>query len=245
MDAIPQCIVTWDITWYGIWYHHLTLYIMRYHTGSPQNARQKQLQRKPTTLLRPKVCVGSFFLHSSCRFSRLAFFDVLLLPIRWTHHRTDRTVSKYEHCPLTTRPATWVYDCFCSIYCLPSFRLFSLLAIYIAWYRSKYPNNVLDIDIDTYRKYENIAWHTEKPRYNPELILVSTPRVFLIWEWFLYRMPSLVFISPEIRWSILSHVFSLYWGNTTARIASWRGSEFGFRVDNPSVLCTAWLLYLY
>ena len=210
MDAIPQCIVTWDITWYGIWYHHLTLYIMRYHTGSPQNARQKQLQRKPTTLLRPKVCVGSFFLHSSCRFSRLAFFDVLLLPIRWTHHRTDRTVSKYEHCPLTTRPATWVYDCFCSIYCLPSFRLFSLLAIYIVWYRYRdIPNIssvVLSIRTEIW-KYRMI-YREILIRYRvPGSIFSSTSFFPYICECFLYRMPFLIYLSGNKAKYLVSRVF--------------------------------------
>ena len=96
MNEIPRCILNCCIAWYGIWYHHLSRYIMRYHTGLPQSTRQKQLERKPTTLLRPTFCFGSLSLPSSYLISRLAIFVVLLLPLRWTHHRTDRTTSKHQ-----------------------------------------------------------------------------------------------------------------------------------------------------
>ena len=126
MDAIRRCILTYHTTWYGIWYHRLSRYFMRYHTGSPQN-----------TLLWPTFCSGSLSLHSSWLVFRLAFFVVLLLPIRWTHHRTDRTTS--EHHLLTTRPAIWVHDCFCSVFLfllsLSPFLLYTSQKCSRYWYR--------------------------------------------------------------------------------------------------------------
>ena len=116
-------------------YHHLSRYIMRYHTGSSQNTRQKQPQRKPTTLLRSSVsfCFFVSALFFSCLVFRLAFIVVLLLSISWAHHRTDRTTSKQQPCPLTTRSATraHVFVSFFIFY-FPSFRLFFLL---VNWYQ--------------------------------------------------------------------------------------------------------------
>ena len=92
----------WD-TWYNITiYRDISCDI----TPVTPNHRARQLQRKRTTLLRPTFCFGSLSLPSSCFVSRLAFFVVLLLPIRWTHRRTDRTTTKHQPCPLMTRPAT-------------------------------------------------------------------------------------------------------------------------------------------
>ena len=52
MDTIiSRYIVSCDIAWYGLWYHDIPRYIMRYHTGSPRHTRQAQIQRKPTTSL--------------------------------------------------------------------------------------------------------------------------------------------------------------------------------------------------
>ena len=96
-------------------------------------------------------------LPSSWLVVRLAFFVVLLLPIRWTHHGTDRTTSKHQL--LTTRPAIWVHDCFCSVFL---FYFPCLLSCYI------HPKNVLDIDINTYRKSEKKSH--DIPR-NPDTIL--------------------------------------------------------------------------
>ena len=96
MYAIPRCNLTHHTTWYGIWYHRLSRYIMRYHTGSPQNTKQTQFLRKPTTLLWPTFCSGSLSLPSSCLVFGLAFFVVLLLPIRWTHHRTDQNTNIFH-----------------------------------------------------------------------------------------------------------------------------------------------------
>ena len=58
---------------------------------------------------RPPRCGLRFALTtlpSSCLASCLAYFVVLLLPIRWTHHMTDRTTSKHQHCLLVARPDT-------------------------------------------------------------------------------------------------------------------------------------------
>ena len=160
----------YDIT---IW-DSIVICHMRYHTGSPQNAREKLLQGKPTTLLRPKFCFGSLSLPSSCLVSRLAIFVVLLLSINWTQHSTDRTTSKHQPCPLTTRPATWVHDCLYSVFCFLSLSLFPScyipgishgIGIEISqkcsryWYRYASENT---------SKYENIALYTEKSRYDTE-----------------------------------------------------------------------------
>ena len=57
----------------------------------------------------PRSGLLLFFSASSLPLSwlvlRLAFFVVLLLPVSWTHHRTDRTTSKQQPCPLRTPPA--------------------------------------------------------------------------------------------------------------------------------------------
>ena len=41
------------------------------------------------------------------------------------------------------------------------------------------------------------------------------------------------------------HIYSLYWGNTTARIALLPRICLGFRMDNSTVLYTALLMYLH
>ena len=173
MDAIPWCTQTCDITWYGILYHHRSRYVMRYHTGSPQDTRQKRLLRKWITLLRPTLCFEALSLLFSCVVFCLFSFVVLLLPIRRTHHRTDRTTSKHQPYPPTTRPATSVHYCFCFVSLFSFFPcLFFLLVIYFEVNRmvsvSRYPKIVHDIDVDKYRKYQNIAWYTEKSRYDTE-----------------------------------------------------------------------------
>ena len=163
MDAIPRCIRTCCITWYGIWYHHLSRYTMRYHTGSPKSPRQEQRQRKPTTLLRSTFCFGFLSLPSSCLVSRLAFFVVRLLPIRWTHHRTDRTTSKHQPCPLVIRPPTWVHDCFCCVFLFSIFPcLFSLLVTHIACYRYRDIPNIFLVVISI--RTENIKISHDIPR---------------------------------------------------------------------------------
>ena len=67
----------------------------------------------------PPRCGLLFFLlclPSSWLVFRLAFFFVLLLSISWTHHRTDRTTSKQQPCPLRPWPAPWARVCFCFIF---------------------------------------------------------------------------------------------------------------------------------
>ena len=49
MDTISRYIVSCDIAWYWIWYHNVSRYIMRYHTGSPRNTRQIDIQLRPNS----------------------------------------------------------------------------------------------------------------------------------------------------------------------------------------------------
>ena len=78
MDTTSRYIVTCDVTWYGIWYHGISRYIMQYHTGSPRNTRQIQIQRKPTTSLRSTLVIfGCLCPHlglSSVRPSSSSFY---------------------------------------------------------------------------------------------------------------------------------------------------------------------------
>ena len=149
--------------------YHLARYIMRYHTGSPKRTSQKQLKRKPTTVSRPTFCFGSLSLPSPCFVSRLAFFVVLLLPMSWTHYRTDRTTSKHQPCPLMTRPATWAHDCFCCVFVFSFFPVsFPLLYLYRMVSVTRYSKHFLGSDIDTYRQYENIAGYNEKSWYDTQ-----------------------------------------------------------------------------
>ena len=47
--TISRRIVSCDIAWYGIW--AISRYIMRYHTGSPRNNRQTNLQTRSCLVL--------------------------------------------------------------------------------------------------------------------------------------------------------------------------------------------------
>ena len=61
MDTTSRYIVPCDITWYGIWYHNRSRYIMRYHTGSPQHNRQTNPQPR-CGLLFAWLSVSALFL---------------------------------------------------------------------------------------------------------------------------------------------------------------------------------------
>ena len=122
---------------------------------------------------RPPCCGLRFALAPclclSCFVSRLAFFVVLLLPMSWTHYRTDRTTSKHQPCPLMTRPATWAHDCFCCVFVFSFFPVsFPLLYLYRMVSVTRYSKHFLGSDIDTYRQYENIAGYTEKSWYDTQ-----------------------------------------------------------------------------
>ena len=134
MDTISRYIVSCDITWYGIWYHEISRYIMQYHTGSPRNTTGKyKFNENPP----PRCGLLLFFRLCLCPNLGLSsvwhFFVVFLLSIRWTHHRTDRITSKQQPCPLKTRPAPWAHVCFVSFFdfFFLSFRLFLLYTWYV------------------------------------------------------------------------------------------------------------------
>ena len=106
-------------------------------------------------------CCGLRFALAPCLCPILAFspawpfFVVLLLPIRWTHHRTDCITSKHQPCPFMTRPTTWVHGCFWRVFLFSFLVSYSfLLYIYRMVSVSRYPKHVLGIDIETYRKHE-------------------------------------------------------------------------------------------
>ena len=128
-----------------------------------QKPKARTTSTKPTTLLRSTFCFGFLSLPSSCLVSRLAFFVVRLLPIRWTHHRTDRTTSKHQPCPLVIRPPTWVHDCFCCVFLFSIFPcLFSLLVTHIACYRYRDIPNIFLVVISI--RTENIKISHDIPR---------------------------------------------------------------------------------
>ena len=60
----------------------------------------------------PRCSLFLFFsalsLPSSSLVVRLAFLVVLLF-IRWTHHRAGRTTCKHQPCPLRNRPSPWAH----------------------------------------------------------------------------------------------------------------------------------------
>ena len=134
-------------------------------------------------------------------------FVVLLLPLRWTHHRTDRTTSKHHPCPLTTRPATCVHGCFCSVFVF-LLSLSLLPSCYII-------SHGIGVEIS---KKSSRCWYQYVPKilkyrmiyreiYIRYRILVYKPPVFLICECFLYCMPSLIFISGSKAKNLISRVF--------------------------------------
>ena len=106
IQLTSRYIVSCDIAWYGTWYPDIYRETMSHRITSKHQANTN------STKTHHLVAAFSFFfsalsLPSSSLVLRLAFLVVLLLSIRWTHHRTDRTASKQQRCPLRTRPAAW------------------------------------------------------------------------------------------------------------------------------------------
>ena len=85
-------------------------------------------------LIRSNICSCFFVsaLFTACLPSGLFRCPYVAMSISWTHHRTDRTTSKQQPCPIRTRPAprSHVYASFCFLPCV----LFSLsLSFFLSW----------------------------------------------------------------------------------------------------------------
>ena len=155
--------------------YDITIYLsphnVRHDTGSPQNTRQTQLQRKPTTLLRLTFCFGSLSLPSSCLVPRLAFFCRLSVAHQmntscdWPYHQQTSTLSPHNSaCYLSAWLCLFRFSVlFLSLHLFPSCYIYGMVSV------SRHPLHYLGIDIDTHRKYWNIARYTEKSRYDTEL----------------------------------------------------------------------------
>ena len=138
MDAISWFFCN---LWYHIIWDMISPSIYRHTTCDMTLDHPKTPGKHNFNENRPPCC-GLRFALAPCLCLPLAlspawpFFVVFLLPIRWTHHVTDRTTSRHQPCPLTTRPATWVHDCVCFVFLFYFFPcLFFVLAIHMAWYR--------------------------------------------------------------------------------------------------------------
>ena len=105
MDAISRYIVSCDTVGYGRRYQDLLRYINGYHTESAQNTRQNNFNENLPSCCGLLLVFCSLSIFPFCHVSRLAIFVVLPLSVSWTHHKTDRTSSKRQTYPLTTRPA--------------------------------------------------------------------------------------------------------------------------------------------
>ena len=127
MDTTSRYVVSCDITWYGIWDHDISRYIMRYDTGSPRNTTQIQIQRKPTTSLRSTPVFSALSPPLSWLVLRLAFFVVILLSISWTHHLVmDRPYHQQTATLSPRNSVSYLSACLFSIH----FYIFLLLSWY-------------------------------------------------------------------------------------------------------------------
>ena len=121
--TISRRIVSCDIAWYGIW--AISRYIMRYHTGSPRNNRQTNLQTRSCLVLFVwALCLCH--LHG-LSFFRPAFFVVFLLSIVGTHHRTNRNTSKKKTATLSPAGSA----CSLSAWWMFFFNLFVFFSLYV------------------------------------------------------------------------------------------------------------------
>ena len=89
-DTIYRCILS-DLWHRMIW--DTSRYIMRRHTGSPRNSRQRNPQPRCGLLFVLALCLRP--LLGLC-FFRPAFFVVLVLSISRTPSRTDRITTKQK-----------------------------------------------------------------------------------------------------------------------------------------------------
>ena len=133
MDTISRYIVrSCDIAWYGK-PGMISRYIAIYHAIS-HRITPKQQANNPATSLRSAVYFGSVFAFLACLSSVLPFFDVLLLSISGSDHRTDRTTTKQKQqpCPLKAWPAPWARICFVISFVCVFFPLFVYFPVFFA-----------------------------------------------------------------------------------------------------------------
>ena len=146
MDTISRYIVSCDIAWYGIWYHDISRYIMRYHTPDHPETTGKQTRNLVEVYCLFWLSVSAIF--SACISSVPPFLPSFCCPSAshitgLTARPANKTVTlspQGSACCLSACMfvflafVAWAHVCLFFLHLFVSFPLFNYFPVFFAFF---------------------------------------------------------------------------------------------------------------